>query len=628
MTIRRIKIYGFGRHKDKEWTFENGLNVIYGENETGKSTIFAFIRSMFYGLTGRGTENYRKKCIPWNYVKGTDRFGGELEFTHKDIDYRIISLWGESKREDKVNLYNNTTGAEIRIPDGRTVGEHILQLTAGAYDSSIYIGQMSSVINASDDKDGVLVSRLSAVSGLGESEASAVKVIGRIKECMDKIRSPRGNAGILDKLYFKKTQYENDMNRLELTDGNASDSSHKLSELMAEREKISGEMQETKNKINIINSIKVINKRNKIIKLFEELDELHENADYYRKKASDVESSDDTLIVPKKSYTSIVVYIALVLACIISGIVLFKMQRIIAVLLFVAAAAFAVLTAISFVGMSKKSQKLQDDIEKDKTETLLKIKECEILIAEKEKLLDDKMDGFTFDQMEEHWKNAKVVIDDAGSRVCSVLAMESADGYIAKTEELADKINNIDSEIGYLKATIDNMYKNEKMSFSEASAKFSDICKKIEYYERKYEGLKLAKEIAEESFEELRTTFGPVLSNETENILSKIAGTKGNVKIGDDFNISVFDEDMPRNISSYSGAAVDQTYFALRLAIAGVIAPKSQPYPLLLDDPFAQYDDDRLTKAMDFLNSYEGSQIILATCQKRGAETGKSFYKL
>jgi len=628
MTIRRIKIYGFGRHKDKEWTFENGLNVIYGENETGKSTIFAFIRSMLYGLTGRGTENFRKKYIPWNYVKGTDRFGGELEFTHKDIDYRVISLWGESKREDKVSLYNNTTGAEIRIPDGRTVGEHILQLTAGAYDSSIYIGQMSSVINASDDKDGILVSRLSAVSGLGESEASAVKVIGRIKDCMDKIRSPRGNAGILDKLYFQKTQYENDMNRLELTDGNAADSSLKLNELMAEREKISGEISEIKKKISIINAIKVINKRNKIIESFEALDELNEKLEFYKKKLAKAESFDEVTAVSKKNYLPTVGYVALALIAAVCGIVFFNTQKVIAIALFALAAIAVVLTVISIAGVSKSKQKLQEDAEQEKKDTLSKIRETEIQIAEKERLLDDKMDGYTFEQLEERWKKAKEIIDEAGSRVCSTLALESAEKLTEQSDALAEKLNNIDSETGYLKATIDNMYKNEKMSFSEASAKFYDICKKIEYYERKYEGLKLAKEIAEESFEELRTTFGPVLSNETERILSKIAGTKGNVKIGDDFNISVFDEDMPRNISSYSGAAVDQTYFALRLAIASIIAPKGQPYPLLLDDPFSQYDDDRLAKAMDFLHAHEGSQIILATCQKRGAETGKSFYKL
>jgi len=369
MTIRRIKIYGFGRHKDKEWTFENGLNVIYGENETGKSTIFAFIRSMLYGLTGRGTENFRKKYIPWNYVKGTDRFGGELEFTHKDIDYRVISLWGESKREDKVSLYNNTTGAEIRIPDGRTVGEHILQLTAGAYDSSIYIGQMSSVINASDDKDGILVSRLSAVSGLGESEASAVKVIGRIKDCMDKIRSPRGNAGILDKLYFQKTQYENDMNRLELTDGNAADSSLKLNELMAEREKISGEISEIKKKISIINAIKVINKRNKIIESFEALDELNEKLEFYKKKLAKAESFDEVTAVSKKNYLPTVGYVALALIAAVCGIVFFNTQKVIAIALFALAAIAVVLTVISIAGVSKSKQKLQEDAEQEKKDT-------------------------------------------------------------------------------------------------------------------------------------------------------------------------------------------------------------------------------------------------------------------
>ncbi|MBQ8164334.1 MAG: AAA family ATPase [Clostridia bacterium] len=628
MTIRKIKIYGFGRHKDKEWTFEDGLNVIYGENETGKSTIFAFIRSMLYGLTGRGTENFRKKYIPWNYVKGTDKFGGELEFVHKDIEYKAISLWGESKREDNVRLFNNSSGAEIRIPDGRTIGEHILQLTAGAYDSSIYIGQMASVINASDDKDGVLVSRLSAVSGLGESEASAVKVIGRLKECMDKIRSPRGNAGILDKLYFQKTGYENDMNRLELTDGNAAASSANLNSMLSDREKISEEIKDTKKKISIINAIKVINKQNKIIKLFEELDELQERTEDYKKKAAADKKSAEVPAVPRNWYIPCIAYAALTVIFAALAVLIINTQKILSIVFFAVSVFTLVMTIVSLFGIGKKKNALKKNVEREAGDALQKLKETEILIAEKEKMLDEKMEGKSFDELEEKWKAAKAIIDDAGSRVCSTLASQSADTYAEKAEELSAALNNLDSEIGYLKATIDNMYKNERMSFSEASAKFYEVCEKIEYYERKYEGLKLAKEIAEESFEELRTTFGPVLSDATENILSQIAGTKGNVKIGDDFNISVFDEDMPRNISSYSGAAVDQTYFALRLAIAGVIAPKGQPYPLLLDDPFAQYDDERLMKAMNFLNSYDGSQIILATCQKRGSETGNSFYKL
>ncbi|MBQ8827801.1 MAG: AAA family ATPase [Clostridia bacterium] len=628
MTIKKVKIYGFGRHKDKEWDFTDGLNVIYGENETGKSTIFAFIRAMLYGLTGRGADNYRKKYLPWNFAKGTDKFGGELEFMYKGVEYKAISLWGESKREDVVKLFNNASGAEIRIPDGRTVGEHILKLTAGAFDSSIYIGQMSSVIKADDDKDGVLMSRLSAVSGLGESEASAVLVINRIKECMDKIKSPRGNSGILDKLYFKKMSYENEMNRLELTDGNAAAESEKLRELYAKRDGISEEIKENKKKIDIINALAAVKRKNSIMKSFEEIDVLNDKLSMYEEQAAEGEHETEKKHVPFSWYAPGLAFIALAIAFAAGGALVMDTQNLLSVV-FVAAAIFSVIMAIvSLIGVKKKSDALSAHIITETENSLEKKNEIQNVILEKEKMLDDKLEGQSIEELEEIWRDADKTIDDAGKSMCNSLLGESADAYAEKNETLAEKLSELDSEIGYVKATIDGMYKNEKMSFSEASKMFYEIKEQIEHYERKYEGLKLAKQIAEESFEELRTTFGPVLSRDTENILNQIAGSRGNVKVGDDFKISVFDENMPRHISSYSGAAVDQTYFALRLAIAGIIAPKGQPYPLLLDDPFAQYDDDRLMKAMQFLTTYKDSQIILATCQKRGSDIGNSFYRL
>ena len=49
MKIDNIKINGFGKIKNKEIEFKDGINIVYGANEAGKSTILKFIMSMFYG---------------------------------------------------------------------------------------------------------------------------------------------------------------------------------------------------------------------------------------------------------------------------------------------------------------------------------------------------------------------------------------------------------------------------------------------------------------------------------------------------------------------------------------------------------------------------------------------------
>ena len=68
MLIKKIQINNFGKLKNKEITLKNGINVIYGENESGKSTLLDFIVSMFYGINknknGKEISNY-DKYTPW-----------------------------------------------------------------------------------------------------------------------------------------------------------------------------------------------------------------------------------------------------------------------------------------------------------------------------------------------------------------------------------------------------------------------------------------------------------------------------------------------------------------------------------------------------------------------------------
>ena len=50
MKIIEINIKCFGRLKDFALKPGDGVNIIYGKNESGKSTVMAFIKAMFYGF--------------------------------------------------------------------------------------------------------------------------------------------------------------------------------------------------------------------------------------------------------------------------------------------------------------------------------------------------------------------------------------------------------------------------------------------------------------------------------------------------------------------------------------------------------------------------------------------------
>ena len=50
MIIKELNLIGFGKFKNKKIHLKEGINIIYGENEDGKTTIHNFINGMFYGF--------------------------------------------------------------------------------------------------------------------------------------------------------------------------------------------------------------------------------------------------------------------------------------------------------------------------------------------------------------------------------------------------------------------------------------------------------------------------------------------------------------------------------------------------------------------------------------------------
>jgi len=61
MNIKKIRIDAFGKFADKKIKFKKGINVIYGDNETGKSTIHKFIETMLFGINPSEKDLYSKR---------------------------------------------------------------------------------------------------------------------------------------------------------------------------------------------------------------------------------------------------------------------------------------------------------------------------------------------------------------------------------------------------------------------------------------------------------------------------------------------------------------------------------------------------------------------------------------
>ena len=73
-------------------------------------------------------------------------------------------------------------------------------------------------------------------------------------------------------------------------------------------------------------------------------------------------------------------------------------------------------------------------------------------------------------------------------------------------------------------------------------------------------------------------------------------------------------------LNQVSSGTMDQVYLALRLAAAKLIQKGEDSLPLIFDDSFVLYDDERLRTALRWLVKAYPGQIIIFTCHQREAQ--------
>ena len=140
MKLRELYLKNFGKFSDKRILLHDGINLFYGENESGKTTIYTFLRSMLFGLDrgrGRGAVNDTFSLYePWenpNYYAGVLRFecGGKNFCLTRNFD-----KYGKS-----ASLICEDDGEEFSLEHGDL--EMLLNgLNASNYENTVSIGQM------------------------------------------------------------------------------------------------------------------------------------------------------------------------------------------------------------------------------------------------------------------------------------------------------------------------------------------------------------------------------------------------------------------------------------------------------------------------------------------------------
>lgn len=219
MIIKKLNIKAFGKIKDKEIELKKGFNIIYGENEKGKSTIQGFMRVMLYGmsLNKKGLrENDRKRFTPWSGEKPC----GEMIIKNKNEDILIKRDFGGTKRDDEALVINNITGEEIKV-DKISPGRDLLGLSINGFLKTLFIGQLS--LGIAGDKDDEILHKLSNLENLNHDDVSyqsALKILEDYKKIWTSQRKGGKLNDLREQLELLNSEYRE---ALSLNEGNIED---------------------------------------------------------------------------------------------------------------------------------------------------------------------------------------------------------------------------------------------------------------------------------------------------------------------------------------------------------------------------------------------------------------------
>lgn len=139
MKILKLELQNFGKFQNEVLELNDGIQLFYGENESGKTTIHTFIKSMLFGMErGRGraaANDTFSRYEPW---ENPGYYAGAMEFECGKKRFRLERSFDKySKRASLVCLDD---GEEFSLEQGDLM-MLLPELDPEGYSDTLYIGQ-------------------------------------------------------------------------------------------------------------------------------------------------------------------------------------------------------------------------------------------------------------------------------------------------------------------------------------------------------------------------------------------------------------------------------------------------------------------------------------------------------
>ncbi len=610
MKFLELQIKGFGKFHDRTICLEDGLNVVYGKNEAGKSTIHTFIRGMLFGIQpqrGRASKNdLYSKYEPWEQ-SGT--YEGALRLEHNGTIYRVERSFQKNKKA--LIIVDENRGKLIPQPE-RFLQELLGGLTETTYNNTISIGQLKSATEG-----GMVAELRNYIANMNTSGSMALNItkatefLKNQRKTFEAQLSPeaaRSYTSLLGEIKAMEREiavpeYEN---QLPLYQKNRAEAKVLVGEKQAEKEEL---LQKAAKGRQVLAQNQLENQ---------------EAIQAYETKTRQVYEDYQTIKkgCEKKSRPVLLwlCWIAALLTGIYGGYVyyvgtieptayfyLFSLTMSPALTAGLLWAAAAVL-ALAGLGLFLSGKRLRKDLEL-----------CSQLLME------------TFHR-------------HLGENTISQEAMDAFDARMAEFKRLVTAMDQTDAAIAQLSKEIEDLH-GKQQDYSEVIERQQkmqwELEKKLELlgnYKTQAEALRhtlaendrisleleaidMAMETMAELSLSIRDSFGLYLNKTASDLVGSITGgVYTSLSIDENLNVFMNTRTKLVPMEQVSSGTMDQIYLALRLATAKLIQGDREDLPLIFDDSFVLYDDERLRSALRWLAEAYGGQIIIFTCHQREAQ--------
>lgn len=616
MKFNHLKINGFGKLVQKEIELTPGINVIYGENESGKSSLLKCLTAMLYGLAK--TKNGKsipdiERYKPWK----TEEFSASLKYTldngenfevYREFKKKNPSIYNAEKEDISKTFKENKTKGIAFFEEQTGIEEETYLNTAIIEQEGVKLAQAS---------QNSIIQKISNKVSSGDDNVSYKKTLTQITKLQgEKVGTDRTQNRPINIVNAEIKKLENKRRELEEIKENILNNNKDFETLIVKLENL-------ENGINLINALKELKDKYKLD--YAEIDFntkiANENNEKIKKLKEKLDAlKDENEVETKKPISLYIIGVILVLISIL--LLVFAPNKV-----FGAIALIIGILDFAYIMLKNKNetQKIKEQENKNQDEILNEINVLTKSNEEKNNETNAKLDKINEEvdyQKEKIYYDFKDIVD--------INYMEKVFDYTE--EELVKSANITEKDIEKTKHDIHEI-EFSRNSYNKQLDELPNIVEKLEnLYEEQKELMQLnnsyniAKECLEKAYEEVKKNISPKFTANLCNIISKISDNKySNVNVSDDEGLIVqIDNGNYVPAERLSVGTIDQMYLSLRLSSLQEIS--TEKMPIILDEAFAYFDNQRLNNILDYLaKEYKDNQILIFTCSKREEEALKNL---